>query len=152
MRSSLDKTKSLTPLHTLSAWAVEHRIVLGECDVDGKSNEIVKIPELLRMLEIKGAIVTIDAMGCQKHIADKIVKRNRADYVLALKKNQKQLYEEVALLFKCAEYNKDIRAAYYQTKEKIMDAGKTESASVPKSDHGSELSERNGQACGRRPK
>ena len=118
LRSSLSKAKSLAPLHTLSAWAVENRVVLGECDVDGKNNEITKIPELLQLLEIKGAIVTIDAMGCQKHIAEQIVNKNKADYVLALKKNQRQLYEEVELLFKCAEYNKDIHTAYYQTKEK----------------------------------
>ncbi|MBQ9104955.1 MAG: ISAs1 family transposase [Mailhella sp.] len=118
LRSSLSKAKSLAPLHTLSAWAVENRVVLGECDVDGKNNEITKIPELLQLLEIKGAIITIDAMGCQKHIAEQIVNKNKADYVLALKKNQRQLYEEVELLFKCAEYNKDIHTAYYQTKEK----------------------------------
>lgn len=118
LRSSLSKTKSLAPLHTLSAWAVDNRVVLGECDVDEKNNEITKIPELLHVLEIKGAIVTIDAMGCQKHIAEQIVNKNKADYVLALKKNQRQLYDEVELLFKCAEYNKDIRTAYYQTKEK----------------------------------
>lgn len=118
LRSSLSKAKSLAPLHTLSAWAVENRVVLGECDVDGKNNEITKIPELLQLLEIKGTIVTIDAMGCQKHIAEQIVNKNKADYVLALKKNQRQLYEEVELLFKCAEYNKDIHTAYYQTKEK----------------------------------
>jgi len=124
LRSSLSKAKSLAPLHTLSAWAVENRVVLGECDVDGKNNEITKIPELLQLLEIKGAIVTIDAMGCQKHIAEQIVNKNKADYVLALKKNQRQLYEEVELLFKCAEYNKDIHTAYYQTKEK--NHGRTE--------------------------
>lgn len=69
LRYSLSKTKSLAPLDTLSAWAIENRVVLGECDVDGKSNKIVKISDLLRMLELERAIVTIDAVGCQKHIA-----------------------------------------------------------------------------------
>jgi len=77
-------------------------LVLGQTKVDDKSNEITAIPELLRVLEVAGCIVTIDAMGCQTDIAEQIVDKG-ADYVLALKKNQGQLYEDVELLFKDLE-------------------------------------------------
>ena len=82
----------------VSAWANAHRLVLGQLKVDDKSNEITAIPALLRMLEIEGAIVTIDAMGCQKEIAKTITEQG-ADYVLALKDNHPTLHGEVELLF-----------------------------------------------------
>lgn len=85
-------------LHLVAAWAHEAGLVLAQRAVDGKSNEITAIPELLDMLALKGAIVTIDAMGTQKDIAGKIVAR-KADYVLALKGNQGTLQEEAALFF-----------------------------------------------------
>lgn len=81
-------------LYMVSAWSTAKGLSLGQVDVDGKSNEINAIPELLRLLDIKGATVTIDAIGCQKSIVKEIVKRNRADYLIALKKNQPTLYEE----------------------------------------------------------
>ncbi|MCH5277268.1 MAG: ISAs1 family transposase, partial [Desulfovibrionaceae bacterium] len=84
---TLNAVSGIAIIHTLSAWASESRLVLGGCDVDRKENEIAKIPYLLGMLEIKKAVVTIDAMGCQKNIAKLIVTKNKADYVL-LSKNQ----------------------------------------------------------------
>jgi predicted transposase YbfD/YdcC len=85
-------------LHLVAAWAHEAGLLLAQRAVDGKSNEITAIPELLDMLELDGAIVTIDAMGTQKDIAGKIVAR-QADYVLALKGNQGTLEEDAALFF-----------------------------------------------------
>jgi predicted transposase YbfD/YdcC len=78
----------------VSAFAARQRLVLEQVKVAEKSNEIVAIPALLDMLVIEGAIVTIDAMGCQRHIAEKIVNK-KADYVLALKGNQGSLREDV---------------------------------------------------------
>ena len=103
LRSSFNKSKGISALHTISAWAAEDKLVLGQCVVEDKENEIVKIPELLKFLEIKKAIVTIDAMGCQKNIAKIIVEEKKADYVLALKKNHPDLHDEVAALFHIAE-------------------------------------------------
>ncbi len=81
-------------IHMVSAWATENKLSLGQVVVDEKSNEITAIPELLLVLEISGALVTIDAMGCQKKIADQIRERG-ADFVLAVKQNQPTLYEQV---------------------------------------------------------
>jgi len=103
LRSSFDKSKGIAPLHTISAWCVENKLVLGQCVVGSKENEITKIPELLKFLELKNTIVTIDAIGCQKNIAKIIIEDKKADYVLALKKNQPDLYNEVAALFRKAE-------------------------------------------------
>jgi predicted transposase YbfD/YdcC len=83
-------------LHTVSAFAARQRLVLGQVKTDDKANEIVAIPKLLDMLAIEGAIVTIDAMGCQREIAAKIIAK-KADYVLALKGNQGTLREDVEL-------------------------------------------------------
>jgi predicted transposase YbfD/YdcC len=80
------------PLHVVSAWATEANLTLGQVVVDGKSNEITAIPPLLEMLDLKGAMVSIDAMGCQKEIAKKIVAAG-GDYVLAVKANQEHLLE-----------------------------------------------------------
>lgn len=77
-------------IHMVSAWATTNRLVLGQRQVDEKSNEITAIPELLRVLELSGCIVTVDAMGTQKDIAAAIIDKN-ADYVLALKGNQPTL-------------------------------------------------------------
>jgi predicted transposase YbfD/YdcC len=97
-RASLDRAKGQNPLHVVSAWASANRVVLGEVMVDAKSNEITAIPKLLAMLELHGAIVTIDAMGCQKDIAAKIRERG-ADYVLAVKGNQEHLEEGIVAYF-----------------------------------------------------
>ena len=84
------------PLHVVSAFSAEYGLVLGQLACEEKSNEITAIPKLLEILEIKGCIVTIDAMGTQTNIAKSIID-NGADYILALKENQKTLYNEVKL-------------------------------------------------------
>ena len=94
LRGSARKTTGLGPLHLVSAWASEHHLLLGQVAVDGKSNEITAIPELLELLTVHGAVVTIDAMGCQKAIAAKIRER-RCHYVLAVKDNQPNLLQDI---------------------------------------------------------
>jgi predicted transposase YbfD/YdcC len=104
-RRTHDKRKGLKALHTLSAYASNARLVLGQLSVPEKTNEITAIPQLLDHLaetgQLKGALVTIDAMGCQVAIADKIVE-HQADYLLALKGNQPTLEAEVAEFFRSA--------------------------------------------------
>ena len=84
LRRSHDRVLGKKAIHMVSAWAAENSLVLGQVKTDEKSNEITAIPELLRLLEIGGCIVTIDAMGCQKVIAKQIIEQ-KGDYVLALK-------------------------------------------------------------------
>ncbi len=98
LRGSYDKGLGKGAIVMVSAWATANRLVLGQVKVDDKSNEITAIPELLRVLDIAGCIITIDALGCQKEIAADIVEQS-ADYVLALKENHGRLYEDVKLLF-----------------------------------------------------
>jgi predicted transposase YbfD/YdcC len=98
LRASLDTAKSQNPLHVVSAWASENHLLLGQVAVDAKSNEITAIPRLLEVLALEGAIVTIDAMGCQKDIAQSIRERG-ADYVLAVKGNQEHLQEDIMTHF-----------------------------------------------------
>jgi predicted transposase YbfD/YdcC len=98
LRRSHDHGIGQAAIDMVSAWAAANRLVLGQVKVTDKSNEITAIPRLLEALEISGCIVTIDAMGCQTDIAQTIVD-HEADYVLALKDNQGQLYEDVQLLF-----------------------------------------------------
>jgi predicted transposase YbfD/YdcC len=95
-RRSYQKKGGAAPIHMVSAFAARQRLVLGQVKVAEKSNEIIAIPKLLEMMAIEGAIVTIDAMGCQRDIAQKIVDQ-KADYVLALKGNQGSLREDVEL-------------------------------------------------------
>lgn len=90
----MDGTLGKRAIHMVSAWASDNRLVLVQQKVDEKSNEITAIPALLEMLEIAGCIVTIDAMGCQTEIAQKIVDQ-QGDYVLAVKANQGHLYEDI---------------------------------------------------------
>ena len=89
-------------LHLVSAWASANGITLGQMKVNAKSNEITAIPELLKLLVLKGCVVTLDAMGCQTAIAEQIVAQ-KADYVLAVKQNQGQLYQHVESMFALAE-------------------------------------------------
>jgi len=98
LRRSFDHAASKGAIHMVSAWANAHRLIVGQRKVDDKSNEITALPKLLRMLELEGAIVTIDAMGCQKEVA-KTMTEQGADYVLALKDNHPTLHGEVQLLF-----------------------------------------------------
>ncbi|TEW55735.1 ISAs1 family transposase [Psychromonas sp. RZ22] len=81
-------------LHTVSAWSCQHQLVLGQSAVDAKTNEITAIPELLSLLDIENSIITIDAMGCQKKIAEQIIKQ-KADYILALKGNHSGMQAEL---------------------------------------------------------
>lgn len=90
MRGSFDSAAAQNPLHVVSAWASEARLVLGQVSVDSKSNELTAIPLLLELLDLKGGIVTIDALGCQKDIAA-AVRQREADYVLTVKDNQPTL-------------------------------------------------------------
>ena len=98
LRRSHDKDTGKEALHMLSAWASENRVVLGQKNVGDKSNEITAIPQLLDILEVAGCIVTIDAIGCQTKIAEKIVQK-QADYVLAVKQNQARLHRAIQELF-----------------------------------------------------
>src|SRR5216684_3392116 len=97
-RATLDRAKGKNPFHIVSAWAAENRLFMGQEVVAEKSNEITAIPKLLAVLELTGAIVTIDAMGCQKEIAATIRER-KADYVLAVKGNQEHLEEDIVAYF-----------------------------------------------------
>ena len=98
LRHSFDTAAEQNPLHLVSAWATEARLVLGQVAVDAKSNEITAIPLLLELLDLRGCIVTIDAMGCQKEIAAAI-RAQEADYVLTLKDNQPALHQAVHKAF-----------------------------------------------------
>lgn len=98
LRHSYDTELGQSAIHMVSAWAASNRLVLGQLKVSQKSNEITAIPDLLDVLDIAGCIVTIDAMGCQKEIAARIIEKD-ADYVLALKGNQDHLYQDVQQLF-----------------------------------------------------
>lgn len=98
LRRSHERTLGKGAIHLVSAWATANRLVLGQVKVAEKSNEITALPELLRLLELSGCIVTIDALGCQTDVAEAIVQQG-ADYVLAVKANQGRLYQDVKDLF-----------------------------------------------------
>jgi len=124
-RRSGSKSSSLKPLHSVSAWATDVSLVLGQVHVNEKSNEITAIPELLEMLELNGCLVSIDAMGCQKDIAAKIIDKE-GDYVLALKANQKNLHEEVKDFFDDAIENNFRDTKIYKFQETEKDHGRLE--------------------------
>jgi predicted transposase YbfD/YdcC len=115
-RRSHDRANGKSPIHMVSAWAVRHRLILGQVKTEDKSNEITAIPELLKLLDIKGCVVTTDAMGCQKEIARQVVDQG-GDYVFSLKGNQGNLHKEVELLFEDAKKNdyKDLAHETYTT-------------------------------------
>ena len=98
LRGSHDLSKGKRAIYMVSAWAEQNHLVLGQRQVAAQSNEITAIPELLRLLEIKGCIVTIDAIGTQTKIAKKIIAAE-GDYLLAVKKNQGKLYRDMEMLF-----------------------------------------------------
>ncbi len=114
-----NKIKDGKPNHIVSAWCDEDGFCLGQKAVSEKSNEITAIPQLLDTINIKGNIVTIDAMGTQKEIAEKI-KSKRADYVLAVKENQRNLYREISEFFEDKEFLEKIKEnnGYKRTAEK----------------------------------
>jgi predicted transposase YbfD/YdcC len=98
IRRSFDKADNRLAIHMVSAWCEANHLVLGQLATSEKSNEITAIPRLLEMLNVKGAVVTIDAMGCQKAIAEQVVKQE-GDYVLAVKENQPTLHDVVKNTF-----------------------------------------------------
>jgi predicted transposase YbfD/YdcC len=118
LRGAYERGGRTSMIHMVSAWATQNRLVLGQRKVSEKSNEITAIPELLSLLDLEGALVTIDAMGTQKQIAQQIIEQG-ADYVLALKGNQGNLYEDVTQLFQYAltQEFKGIEHDYLQTTE-----------------------------------
>jgi predicted transposase YbfD/YdcC len=119
LRRSYDSGSNKAAIHMVSAWASENRLVLGQVKTEEKSNEITAIPELLKLLEIKGCIVTIDAMGCQKKIAEQIIEQS-GDYVLGLKGNQGSLLKAVEQIFAEADtetLNSD-QFDFYQIEDK----------------------------------
>lgn len=116
LRRSHQKSKGLKALHIVNAYSCANGLTLGQIAVNEKSNEITAIPELLKMLVIKGAIITIDAMGTQKEIAKQIVEQE-ADYVLALKDNQKELAATVVDVFELSKnkkFNKNLKPIIYK--------------------------------------
>lgn len=120
LRRSFNTGDEKSPIHMVSAWSSANGVVLGQEKTAAKSNEITAIPELLNSLAIKGCIVTIDAMGCQKDIAEQIVKQ-KGDYLLALKGNQGNFHEEVQSFFTLAKES-DFKNIEYDFHEEI-DAG-----------------------------
>lgn len=104
LRGSKDRQKGLKALHSVSAWASEHHLVLAQQRVDAKSNEITAIPKLLEMLSLEGTIITLDAMGTQTAIAEQII-TGGGEYILALKANQDSLYQGVKGFFEDAIAN-----------------------------------------------
>jgi predicted transposase YbfD/YdcC len=119
VRRSQDKVNGKNAIHMISAWANKSRVVLGQRKVDDKSNEITAVPELLKMIDVKNSVVTIDAMGCQRKIAEQIHQQG-GDYVLAVKENQGKLEEAIAELFKEGQERKFDAMVYstYETVEK----------------------------------
>ena len=118
LRRSHDKTNGKSAIHMVSAWASDTNMVLGQLTTDEKSNEIKAIPALLDLLDISGTTVTIDAMGCQKKIAEKIIDKD-ADYALALKKNHGDLYDDVELFFQSLKKAKpeELPRSYFESVE-----------------------------------
>src|ERR1700674_2815310 len=116
LRRSYQKKGAKAPIHMVSAFAARQRLVLGQVKVAEKTNEIVAIPALLDMMAIEGAIVTIDAMGCQRDIAQKILDK-KADYILALKGNQGSLREDVEVFAAEQKANgfKDTKVSRHET-------------------------------------
>jgi predicted transposase YbfD/YdcC len=117
LRRSHDKAIGKRAIQIVSAWAAENRLVLGQLKVDDQSNEITAIPELLEMLELSGCIVTIDAIGCQTKITETIVAQD-ADYLLAVKENQGNLYETIHGLFDDSSEMAYVDCDYHKTVEK----------------------------------
>ncbi|MEG3437849.1 ISAs1 family transposase [Pannus brasiliensis CCIBt3594] len=118
LKGSYDRESRKKALHLVSAWSSSHRLILGQQKVKNKSNEITAIPELLEMLSIEGAVLTLDAMGCQKEIASLIIQK-KADYILCLKANHKGMYERVFDWFQLAKAENFVgrKSDYYQEVE-----------------------------------
>lgn len=127
LRGSGNKRQGHRAIHMVSAWAAKNRIMLAQVKTAQKSNEITAMPQVLKMIDMKDAIVTIDAMGCQTEIAKQIMGQG-AHYVLSLKENQPNLYQDVVSIFALAEQGeKKYKNMLHQRKvEKIHDHGRVE--------------------------
>lgn len=125
MKGSHQNSKGAKALHILSAYSCANGLSLGQLKVDGKTNEITVIPKLLEQLAVEGAIVTIDAMGCQKTIATAIIKK-KANYVLAVKGNQKELYEPIIDTFKITKdpesYTHEINGDHGRIESRLVES------------------------------
>jgi predicted transposase YbfD/YdcC len=119
LRRSFDRRSNKKALHMISAWATNNNLVLGQVKTEEKSNEITAIPELLKVLELKGCIVTIDAMGCQEAIAEQIIE-GQGDYTLAVKANQGKLYDSLIDFFQVARAHnfKNVPVEFQETVDK----------------------------------
>jgi predicted transposase YbfD/YdcC len=104
LRRSFDRAENLRPLHVLSVWCAEHNLILGQTAVDVKGNEINALPGTIEKLNVEGATVSIDAAGCQRAIAT-VIRKKKADYVLALKGNQGHLNDDVRSFFESCVAN-----------------------------------------------
>ena len=123
--NSADTFRATKPIHLINAFATENQLFLGQLATETKSNEITAIPELLKLLTIKGAVVTIDAMGCQKGIVQQI-KSQQGEYVIALKGNQGNLYAEVENFFQQAKEVSPIESGCDFTKMVEKNRGRVE--------------------------
>ncbi|MGH2538079.1 MAG: ISAs1 family transposase [Candidatus Promineifilaceae bacterium] len=118
-RRSHDRVIGRDAIHLVSAWAAANHQVLGQKEVADKSNEITAIPQLLRLLDVQGCIVTVDAMGCQTEIAEQIIGQG-ADYLLTVKGNQANLLDDISLFFRLAQQNdfQKVDHTYHRTTNK----------------------------------
>jgi predicted transposase YbfD/YdcC len=116
VRHSFDRATGKKALHVVSAWVAENRLTLGQVVTEEKSNEITAIPKLLDLLDIRGATVTVDAMGCQRDIAEKVIDKG-ADYIMGLKGNQGTAHKEVEEFFTDAHAHdfRDVEHSFHQT-------------------------------------
>jgi predicted transposase YbfD/YdcC len=119
LRRSHDNANSKRAIHIVSAWSTNNALVLGQVKTEEKSNEITAIPELLDVLDIKKCLITIDAMGCQKKIAEKVISKD-GDYLLAVKDNQKNLYDAIKqVVFDVSEDEFNVNfSKFYENKSK----------------------------------
>lgn len=116
VRHSFDRATGKKALHIVSAWIAENRLTLGQIATEEKSNEITAIPKLLELLDIRGATITVDAMGCQRAIAEKVIDQG-ADYIMGLKGNQETAHKEVEEYFTdaSAKYFRDVPHTFHET-------------------------------------
>ncbi len=133
LRRSFQKAGGKTPVHLVSVWCAKNHVVLGQLAVEEKSNEITAIPKLLELLNLQGATVTIDAMGCQKEIARQIV-AEEGDYLLAVKDNHPTLHEDVQFFFDDAIAQEDPQLVRLKAPQVEADHGRIETRQVWASD------------------
>ena len=129
MRRTLDKASGSPAIHLVSAWSVQNNLCFGQVKVSDKSNEITAIPKLLQLLDIEGATITTDAMGCQFSIAEQIVSA-KADYVLALKGNQGEFHDDIKLFMDTQLSREFSEVAHSVSKSVNGDHGRIEERNV----------------------